>query len=361
MDSGSITNRSEGGRVSPSFSDVLFQNERAMWRAEFDSVGQDTVLSFVEHNCYPPTGMEVARQWLEERGVRQSRVDVQPLADGVQATAPDFLDSTQEELISRLDADCCALIEIATNAKKTARKSVFIASVASLLALCAIVMVLASSRRGEPNAKQASGEPPRPAQPVVRPRAPTLSPAEVAQVSTLPPENTQKEQQSNPSPIISPDFKPEGHTVAEALALIADKVGGEGAIAFSALVHDIATGRDHIEQLSYKASNVTIDPNRCQVGYRWHVNQNGAVYDQDRTVNLRLAKSIRVTSIDAEPSHRFVMHADPKVYVVHVARWDNSSGDHLYFREADMAARVATATRRAVALCDNEKRQFRGR
>jgi hypothetical protein len=184
---------------------------------------------------------------------------------------------------------------------------------------------------------------------------------ETDQTSAIPPENTQKEQPSTASPIAPPDLKPEGQSVTEALALIADKLGGEGTINFAALVYDMATGRDHTEQLSYKASNVTIDPNRCQLGYRWHVEQNGAVSDQDRTVEFRLAKSIKVTSIDAEPNHRFVMRADPKVYVVHIARWDNASGDHLYFHEAGMAARVATATRRAVELCDNSKQEFRGR
>jgi hypothetical protein len=196
---------------------------------------------------------------------------------------------------------------------------------------------------------------------MLRPLPPAEPPTETDQTSAIPPENVQKEQPSNAPPINSPDLKPEGQSVAEALALIADKVGGEGTINFEALVHDMATGREHTEQLSYKASNVTIDPNRCQVGYRWHVEQNGAVSDQDRTVELRLAKSIRATSIDEEPGHRFVMRTDPKVYVVHIARWDNSSGDHLYFHKEDMAARVATATRRAVELCDNGNQQFRRR
>jgi hypothetical protein len=64
-----------------------------------------------------------------------------------------------------------------------------------------------------------------------------------------------------------------------------------------------------------------------------------------------------VTSIDAESGRRFSMRADPKVYVVHIARWDNAS-DILYFHDKDMAARVATATRHATKLCDNGERQF---
>ena len=356
--SNSTTNRTEAVGVSPSFSDAVFQNERDMWRAEFDSVGEDTVRSFVEHNCYPPTGMEVARQWIAEREASRSAADVQsfrPLADKSQVTAPGFLNGPREESIGRFDDNYSAIVEIAAKAKRAAQTAVIIALMASLLALSAIVIAIVSSRRGEPIAKQTFGEPPHSKQPTARLLASAVPPAPIGQVSAIAPGTAQKEQLSSPSQIISPDFKSQGQTVAETLALIADKLGGEETINFSALIHDTATGRERTEQLSYLASNVTIDPNRCQIGYRWHVEQNGAVSDLDRTVELRLAKSIRVTSIDAEPDHRFVMHADPRVYVVHIARWDNSSGDHLYFREEDIASRVAMATRRAVSLCDNEK------
>ena len=83
--------------------------------------------------------------------------------------------------------------------------------------------------------------------------------------------------------------------------------------------------------------------------------------DQDRTVELRLAKSIAVTSIDDEPGRRYFVHTYPQVYVVHIARWDNASGDNFYFHDKDTAARVGTATRRAVELCDSGEQHFRGR
>src|SRR6188768_3804008 len=59
------SDESEGVRHSTS--DLSFQNERAMWWAEFDSVGEDAVRGYVERNSYTPTGMEVARQWLARR------------------------------------------------------------------------------------------------------------------------------------------------------------------------------------------------------------------------------------------------------------------------------------------------------
>ena len=367
QDSDAIFNSGEAGGHSPSFSDLSVQNERALWWAEFDSVGEEAVRGYVERNSYTPTGMEVARQWLARREFLQLRGDVQSirsLAEQAQGTASESLRSASDALTlaSRVDADSRAIVEIAANAKKTARTMVFVGMVASLFALCAIVMVLASSRQVAPNTKQASAQPSRPKQAVVRPLPPAVPPAETQQASAIPPENAQQKQPSNAPQINSPDLKPEGQSLAEVLALIADKVGGEGTINFTAQFHDTASGRDHTEQLSYKASNVTIDPNRCQVGYHWHVEQDGrAVSDQDRTVELRLAKSIRVTSIDAEPGRRFSVRAYPKVYVVYIARWDNSSGDNLYFHDKDMAARVGTTTKRAVELCDNGEQQFRRR
>jgi hypothetical protein len=362
-DSDSIFHGGEVGGPGFPFSDLTFQNERAMWWAEFDGVGEEAVRGYVERNSYTPTGMEAARQWLARREFLQLREEVQSikaLAEQAQRTASESLRRASEALANRLDANTSAVVEIAAAAKKTARTMVFVGVAASLLALCAIVMVLASSRQGTPNIKQASTLPSHPKQAVVRPLPPAAPPVETHQASAIPPEDAQKEQPSIAPQINFPDLKPEGQSLAEVLALIADKVGGEGAINFTAQFHDLATGHDHTEQLSYKASNVTIDPNRCQMGYYWHVEQDGkALSDQDRTVELRLAKSIRVTSIDTEPGRRFSMRAYPKIYVVHIARWDTSSGDELYFHDKVMAARVGAAIRRAVALCDKGVQQFR--
>jgi len=362
-DSDSIFHSSEAGGPSPSFSDVSIQNERALWWAEFDSVGEEAVRGYVERNSYTPTGMEVARQWLARREFLQLREDVQSiraLAEQAQGAASESLSSASDALTlaSRVDADSRAIVEIAASAKKSARTMVFVGIVTSLFALGAIVTVLASSRptsqQVAPNTKQASA---RPKQAAMRPLPPAVPPAETRQASAIPPENAQKMQPSNPPQINSPDLKPEGQSLADVLALIADKVGGEGTINFTAQFHDAASGRDHTEQLSYKASNVTIDPNRCQVGYHWHVEQDGrTVSDQDRTVELRLAKSVRVTSIDGEPGRRVLVRAYPKVYVLHIA-----PGHNFYFYNRDMAARVVTGARRAVELCGKREPRFRGR
>ena len=364
-ESDSIFSGVAAGGHTPSFSDLSFQNERALWWAEFDTIGEEAVRGYVARNSYTPTGMEIARQWLAQRELLQLREDVQSiraLAEQAQGTASESLRSASEALTlaSQVDANSRAVVEIAATAKKTARTMVLAGMVMSLFFLGAIAMVLASSRQVAPNTKQASA--PHPKQAVMRPPSPAAPPAETRQASAIPPENAQTQQPSNAPQTKSPDLKPEGQSLADTLALIADKVSGEGAINFTAQFRDMATGREHTEQASYKASNVTIDPNRCQVGFHWHVEQDGrAMSDLDRTVELRLAKNIRVTSIDAEPGSRFSMRAYPKVYVVQIARWDNASGDNLYFHDKGAAARVGTAARHAVELCDNGEQQIRRR
>jgi len=205
-------------------------------------------------------------------------------------------------------------------------------------------------------------QPSRPKQAVVRPLRPAVPPPKIRLASAVPPENAQKKKPSDEPQMKSLDPEPQGQSLAEVLALIADKVDGEGTINFTAQFYDMSAGRDYSEQLSYKASNVTIDPDRCQVGYHWHVERDGRVVsDQDRTVELPLAKSVSVKSIDVEPGGRFSMRAYPKVYVVHIARWNNSSTDDLYFHDRDGAAAVGAATRHALELCENGEQQFRSR
>jgi hypothetical protein len=393
-----------GGHVTPC-SDVWFENERAMWWAEFDGVGEEAVRNSMERNSYTPTGMEVARQWLVRREFLQLREDVQSIratAEQAQEAAYESLRIATEAfaLVSRADTNSRTIAEMAATAKKRGRTLVFVGTVASLSAVCATVMVLASSQQAAPNTKQASARPPPPPKETVvwppppavpspetrqawgiRPgnaekkqpsHAPQISSpdrknagrslAETRHTSAVASESAQREQPSNTTQINPLDPKPQGQSVVKALALVADQVAGAGTIDFTAQVHDMATGRDHSEQLSFKASNVTFDPKRCAMAYQWHIEQDGrAVSDQDRTVDLRLAKSIRVTSIDYESGRGYLVRTFPKVYVVHIARGEDSPGSDLYFRDEETAARVGTAAKQAVEFCDNGEQQSRGR
>ena len=354
----STFNSGEAREHSLPLYDLSFQNERAMWWAEFDSVGEEAVRDYVERNAYTPTGMEVARQWLARREFLQLRGDVQSvraLAEQAQETASESLRSASEALtLAKLvDANSRAIVEIAASAKKTVRIMVLIGIGAALFVLAAIVMVLASSWYLGPSSKQRSALAPRPKLAVLQPRPLAAPRSEAQQTSAISPDNAQKTPSPNAPQINSSDLKPEGQSLAGVLALIADKVSGEGTISFMAQVHDTANGLDNTEQLSYTASNVTIDPNRCRVGYHWHVAQNGRVVsDQDPMIEFRLAKNISVGSIDAESGRGVSMSAYPKVYMVHIARWDSSSGNDLYFHDRNAAARVGAAIRHAVKLCD---------
>ena len=333
----SVFDSGEAG--GPPFSDLTFQNERAMWWAEFDSVGEEAVRGYVERNAYTPTGMEAARQWLARQEFLRLREDVKAiraLAEVAQETASESLTSASEALT----------LASAAAAKKTTRTMVIVGMAASLFALGAIVIValrpsLPSSPQATPNTKQASAQPPK--QSVAPPAA------EPQQASAIPPENAQNKPPSNAPQINSPDLKPQSQSLVQALALVADKVGGEGTVNFTAQFRDRATGRDQYEQRSYKASNVTADPNRCQLRYQWHVEQEGrAVSDQNRAIDLRRAGGVRLTSIAGEPGRRLLVRAYPKVTVVHIA-----PGHSFYFYNRDVAARVATGARRAVELCAN--------
>ena len=349
-DSDFVFDSGEAGGLSPSFSDVSFQNERAMWWAEFDSVGEEAVRAYVERNAYTPTGMEVARQWLARQEFLQLREDVK----AIRALAEVARETASE---SRTSASEALTLASTGSATKNARTMAIVGTVASLFALCATVMVLASSRQVEPNTKQASAQSSRPDQAVVHPLPAAAAPAEIRQASASPPENIQKKQLSNALQIKSADLKPEGPSLRASLALIADKVGSEGTINFTAQFRDMATGRDQYEQRLYKASNVTADPNRCQVRYHWHAEQEGrTVSNQDRTVELRSATSVRVTSLDSGPGRRLLVRAYPKVHVVHIA-----PGHNFYFYNRDIATRVVTGARRAVELCGKQGPRFRDR
>jgi hypothetical protein len=164
--------------------------------------------------------------------------------------------------------------------------------------------------------------------------------------------------QNNPTPkqppTLPPAAKPAGQSLDELLAFIADKI--EDRLNFTAEFVN-PSGGTRVEQLTYAASDVTIDPNRCQVSYRWHVVQDGnAAPDEDRAVQLRFSKSIGVETIDQAlgdlNDNHSPVHAHPQAYAVHIARWDKPSGDNLYFRERGMAESVAGAAQHALELCD---------
>ena len=153
-----------------------------------------------------------------------------------------------------------------------------------------------------------------------------------------------------------PGEKPLGQSLDDMLAFIADKVEGQGRLNFTAQFFS-PSGGALVEQLSYQASNVTIDPNRCQVFYHWHVQQDGrSTPDQDRAVQFRLSKAMTVETVDQAlgdiNAGRFTVHVNPELYAVHITRWDKPAGDNLYFRDRGMADSVAAAAQHALDLCD---------
>ena len=203
-------------------------------------------------------------------------------------------------------------------------------------------------------AKQPEAKPPGTRMASALPQA-NAAPGLAKEIPKEPPKEALQE-----ASVPSPRARPAGQSLDDLLAFIADKVEGQGSLTFTAEFLNPAGGA-LTERLSYQASNVTIDPNRCQVSWRWHVQQDGKpTPDQDRAVQLRLSKSIGVETIgqalgDLNARH-FRVHVYPGAYAVHIAHWDTSAGDNLYFRDKAMAESVAGAARHALELCDKRGR-----
>jgi len=147
----SIPESEEPDGLRPSFSDTSLENERAMWWAEFDSVGEEAVRNYVDRNSYTPTGMEAARQWLATREFLRLRTDmraIRALAERAEASATELRKSAADTFIRVNEAEDNSLIamELAAEAKRDARRLGMAGIITALLALGALVIVLASLR-----------------------------------------------------------------------------------------------------------------------------------------------------------------------------------------------------------------------
>jgi hypothetical protein len=191
--------------------------------------------------------------------------------------------------------------------------------------------------------------------------APAELPPPARQASIAPAqEKPAKDQHNKLQPAVPPETL-DGRSLVETLAFIADKIDGEGRINFLAQFRDAAAGRDIVQRLSYLASKVTMDPNRCRVSFHWRVDQDGkATTDEDRVIELRLAKSVAVQTLDQALTNLntgprpLTARTQPAFFAVHITRWDKPAGDNLYFHGKDMAARVAAATGHALELCEEK-------
>jgi hypothetical protein len=202
---------------------------------------------------------------------------------------------------------------------------------------------------------------PAPSQLAARPAPPAVPSPETQPASASPQENNvPKMRPPQAAANSSSGAKTKVLSLTQALAFIADKVEDEGRINVLAQFHDAAGDRDLVEQLSYEASGVTIDPNRCQLSFRSHMVDGKGTTDQNRAIEFRLAKSIKVetadqalTDLNFAAGRPFPAHTDPQAYVVHIARWDSPSGDDLYFPGKDVATQVADVAQHALELCED--------
>lgn len=169
------------------------------------------------------------------------------------------------------------------------------------------------------------------------------------------------EQQQKESHTVS-GFYQTAQSLAATLAFIAAETAHQGPISFMAEFRNPVDTYDFVEQISYRASNVTIDPDRCAITYRWHESRDGkAASDQERSLKLRGATSVRVETADrslgginAAFGRLYPVRVQPHIYAVRLRQHDNPFGDVLYFQNEYLATRIGKAAYRALNLCNRE-------
>jgi hypothetical protein len=181
-----------------------------------------------------------------------------------------------------------------------------------------------------------------------------------SQVATANALNKKHHAAPRPVPAAQPEVRPfADKSLEESLAFIGDRISGQGAITFTARFHKPAIKHDLVEQLSFEAGNVSVDANRCELSFHWHVEQDGQpTSDEDRAIGLGDAGSVKVETIDralrdvnAAAGRHYSVRVHPQAYAVHIAAKDGMSGDHLYFRDRHSATQVGQAARHVQELC----------
>jgi hypothetical protein len=144
-----------------------------------------------------------------------------------------------------------------------------------------------------------------------------------------------------------------GVALTQALNLIVREIGQQGPVDYVASAHDAVTHEDAGVQVDTLASHVSADPTACKISYHWKIIGNGAVVgDQDREIALAAVTDVHVRAGVEGPVGQPPLATTPPVFVVLVRQGE--AGNAIYFRDPDVADRVAAALTRAAKLCGAE-------
>jgi hypothetical protein len=169
-------------------------------------------------------------------------------------------------------------------------------------------------------------------------------------------------QQNVPPP---PKPAPDGPSLEVTMKFIQEKIGEEGQVNYASYCHDSADNSDWVNQFSAQVSNVVASPANCRISYHTHRTRDGKVTaDSDYWFSLKEVQEVVVMTreqdlnqVDADAGHpTWKSKLSPQIWSVE-ARRPKGDLNYFYFREEDMANRVAKAMVHAVELCGGGKKE----
>jgi hypothetical protein len=155
-----------------------------------------------------------------------------------------------------------------------------------------------------------------------------------------------------------------GPTRDASLGFIRDKMVAQGAITYSANLHDTATEQSWANSFTAEMSNVSVDVAACTISFHWKATLDGAT-QQDFDTAIPFPKLRTVSVVNREQEIRTQVASDhpswvstvsPAVWVVTMK--SAASAYVLDFTDQDVAERVARAADHIMDLCGAPKAGF---
>jgi hypothetical protein len=145
------------------------------------------------------------------------------------------------------------------------------------------------------------------------------------------------------------------------MKFIQDKMNAVGRLDYSISFHNSADNKNWVERLSDELTNVVADPASCRL--RFHerfVSNDKERFSGDDGFDLRKVQNVMVLSVEQDLKRHgehptWERNATPEVWSVWVECSQNKIYS-LYFRDEEMAKRVARAMNHAVELCGGKKK-----
>jgi hypothetical protein len=151
-----------------------------------------------------------------------------------------------------------------------------------------------------------------------------------------------------------------GPTLEATMSFIQDQLDQQGVVRFVDNVHDQASGRNWMIRFGVQVSDITADPRRCTVSYRWELFRDSEMLEQKDTLSipLREVQKVGVRRRNHEfdndlAASVYTTQLTPPVYLVDLRTADGI--DSMAFHDVHTAAHVANAFIHAVELCGGSR------